>query len=114
MVVRALPVPRVDPNERIEAHRLDLGIWTVVARHGFMETPDVPEFMRLFARQYGFEMEAMATSYFISRASLVTGELPDMSRPRQALFGWLQRNAGRASDHFLLPGNRVVEMGQRG
>ncbi|MCZ2498875.1 potassium transporter Kup [Xylophilus sp. Kf1] len=114
VVVRALPVPRVDPDERIEAHRLDLGVWTVVARHGFMETPDVPEFMRLFARQYGFEMEAMATSYFISRASLVTGELPDMSRPRQALFGWLQRNAGRASDHFLLPGNRVVEMGQRG
>lgn len=114
MVVRALPVPRVDASERIEAHRLDLGIWTVVARHGFMETPDVPEFMRVFAYQQGVGIESMTTSYFISRASLVTGDLPDMSTPRQALFGWMQRNAGRASDHFLLPGNRVVEMGQRG
>jgi KUP system potassium uptake protein len=114
MVVRARPVPRVDARDRIVARRLDLGIWTVVVRHGFMETPDVPEFVRILAYQEGLACESMSTSYFISRASLVTGDLPDMSRPRQALFGWLQRNAGRASDHFRLPGNRVVEMGQRG
>jgi len=114
LVVRACPQPRIEARDRITARRLDLGIWTVVARHGFMETPDVPEFMRVFAYQQGLALESMSTSYFISRASLVTGELPDMSRPRQALFGWLQRNAGRASDHFRLPGNRVVEMGQRG
>jgi len=114
MVVQALPVPRVDAQERIVARQRELGIWTVVARHGFMETPDVPAFMQAFAAQQGLACETMSTSYFTSRASIVAGDLPDMSTPRQALFGWLQRNAGRASDHFQLPGNRVVEMGQRG
>ena len=113
LVVRSRPVPRVDARDRIRAHTLGHGIWVVTARHGFMETPDVPEFIRVFAYQQGLACEAMTTSYFISRASLTVGELPGMSRLRQALFGWLQRNAGRASDHFRLPGNRVVEMGQR-
>jgi KUP system potassium uptake protein len=36
-----------------------------------------------------------------------------MNPVRRALFGWLQRNAGRASDYFEIPGNRLVEMGQR-
>ena len=114
LVVRAMPVPRVDARDRIVARRLELGIWMVVARHGFMETPDVPELIRVFAYQQGQACDSMTTSYFITRASLVTGQLPEMTLPRQALFGWMQRNAGRASDHFRLPGNRVVEMGQRG
>jgi len=114
MVVRAMPVPRVDARGRIVARKLDLGIWTVIVHHGFMETPNVPEFVRMFAYQNGTACDSMTTSYFISRASLVAGDLPGMSKPRQALFAWLQRNASRASDHFMLPGNRVVEMGQRG
>jgi KUP system potassium uptake protein len=36
-----------------------------------------------------------------------------MNPLRRALFGWMQRNAGRASDYFVLPDNRLVEMGQR-
>jgi len=36
-----------------------------------------------------------------------------MSRARQAVFAWLHRNAGRASDWFRLPPNRVVEFGRR-
>jgi KUP system potassium uptake protein len=36
-----------------------------------------------------------------------------MSALRRAFFSWLQRNAGRASDYFEIPGNRLVELGQR-
>jgi KUP system potassium uptake protein len=36
-----------------------------------------------------------------------------MNPVREALFAWMQRNAGRASDYFQLPDNRVVELGQR-
>jgi KUP system potassium uptake protein len=36
-----------------------------------------------------------------------------MNPLRVALFSWMQRNAGRASDYFHLPGNRLVELGQR-
>jgi KUP system potassium uptake protein len=110
--VQPCDTPRVQAAERIEAESLGHGIWTVIARHGFMEAPDVPAFIGVFAYQQGLACTAMTTSYFTSRASVVRGHLPGMNPVRQALFVWLQRNASRASDYFHLPGNRVVELGQ--
>ncbi len=110
--VQPCDTPRVQASERIEAESLGHGIWTVIARHGFMEAPDVPAFIGVFAYQQGLACTAMTTSYFTSRASVVRGHLPGMNPVRQALFVWLQRNASRASDYFHLPGNRVVELGQ--
>jgi len=113
LVVQPSATPRVDAAHRISAEDLGHGVWSVVARHGFMERPDVPEFIRIFAYQKGVACESMSTSYFTSRASVIDAHLPGMNPVRRALFGWLQRNAGRASDYFQLPGNRLVEMGQR-
>ncbi|MGQ3004152.1 MAG: potassium transporter Kup [Hydrogenophaga sp.] len=115
IVLRVLPcdTPRVDARLRIEAESLMTGIWVVTARHGFMERPDVPEFIRILAYQKTLAIDSMKTSYFVSRASVGEENLPGLSPIRRALFGWLQRNAGRASDYFELPDNRLVEMGQR-
>jgi len=115
IVLRVLPcdTPRVDARIRIEAEQLMDGIWMVTARHGFMERPDVPEFIRILAYQKTLAIDSMKTSYFVSRASVGEENLPGMNPIRRALFGWLQRNAGRASDYFELPDNRLVEMGQR-
>lgn len=110
--VLACNTPRVDARERIEAESLGSGVWVVTARHGYMERADVPEFIRILAYQKGLACDSMTTSYFVSRAAIV--DLPGMNPLRRALFSWLQRNAGRASDYFELPGNRLVEMGQRG
>lgn len=111
--VLACDTPRVDARIRIEAEQLMEGIWMVTARHGFMERPDVPEFIRILAYQKTLAIDSMKTSYFVSRASVGEENLPGMNPVRRALFGWLQRNAGRASDYFELPDNRLVEMGQR-
>ena len=113
MCVLTCDTPRVDARQRIEAEPLGHGIWRVIVRHGYMERADVPEFVRIFAYQNGLACESMSTSYFVSRASLGQGPLPGMNSVRRALFGSLQRNAGRASDYFELPGNRLVEMGVR-
>jgi KUP system potassium uptake protein len=111
--VLACDTPRVEARMRIEAESLMKGIWVVTARHGFMERPDVPEFIRILAYQKALAIDSMKTSYFVSRASVGEENLPGMNPVRRALFGWLQRNAGRASDYFEIPGNRLVEMGQR-
>ncbi|WP_443304727.1 potassium transporter Kup [Variovorax sp. CCNWLW235] len=111
--VLACDTPRVEARMRIEAESLMKGIWVVTARHGFMERPDVPEFIRILAYQKALAVDSMKTSYFVSRASVGEENLPGMNPVRRALFGWLQRNAGRASDYFEIPGNRLVEMGQR-
>ncbi len=113
LTVLTVSTPRVDPARRIEAEPLGHGVWAVTARHGFMERPDVPEFIRVLAYQKGLAIESMSTSYFVSRASIVGAPLKGMNPLRQALFRWMQRNAGRVSDYFMLPPNRVVEMGQR-
>jgi KUP system potassium uptake protein len=111
--VLACDTPRVDARLRIEAESLGFGVWVVTARHGFMERPDVPEFIRILAYQKGLACDSMTTSYFVSRAAVGVEHVSGMNPVRSALFGWLQRNAGRASDYFELPGNRLVEMGQR-
>ena len=113
MVIEPQGIPKVNPHERLAAEALGHGIWVVTARHGFMERPNVPEFLRQFAQQNGFECDPMATSYFTSRAALGRHRMPGMNPLRQILFAWMQRNAGRASDYFELPDNRLVEMGQR-
>jgi KUP system potassium uptake protein len=111
--VQATDVPRVDAAHRLDAVDLGDGFWKVVVRHGFMETPDVPEFMKLLTYQRGISTETMTTSYFVSRETVATGALRAMSKPRQAVFAWLHRNSSRASDYFRLPPNRVVEFGRR-
>ena len=113
MEVRTSPVPRVDANNRMTSHSLGHGVWRVTARHGFMETPDVPEFLKLLAYREAQQIEAMATSYFTSRASVGTGKLDGLGSLRKAVFAWMQRNAARAPDYFGLPGNRLIEIGRR-
>jgi KUP system potassium uptake protein len=111
--VEACDTPRVDARQRIEARFLGHGIWVMTARHGFMERAHVPEFIRILAYQKTLAIESTSTSYFVSRATLGDKPLPGMNPLRRALFAWMQRNAGRASDYFGIPGNSLVELGQR-
>jgi KUP system potassium uptake protein len=113
LAVQAMDTPRVDARERITAQDLGSGFWKVTARHGFMEVPDVPEFLKVLSYQKAIPAGMMTTSYFTTRETVATGYLKGMTRARQALFVWLHRNAGRASDYFCLPPNRVVEFGRR-
>jgi KUP system potassium uptake protein len=111
--VEACDTPRVDARQRIEARFLGHGLWAMTARHGFMERAHVPEFIRILAYQKTLAIESTSTSYFVSRATLGDKPLPGMNPLRRALFAWMQRNAGRASDYFGIPGNSLVELGQR-
>jgi KUP system potassium uptake protein len=105
--------PRVDAAHRLTVTELGGGFWRVTVRYGFMEEPDVPEFMKLLTYQKCIPTESMSTSYFVSRETVATGHLKAMTRARQAVFAWLHRNSSRASDYFHLPANRVVEFGRR-
>jgi KUP system potassium uptake protein len=55
----------------------------------------------------------MTTSFFISRALLVTSPNPGMMKWREDLFIALSKNAMNAADFFKIPTNRVIEMGTR-
>jgi KUP system potassium uptake protein len=88
------------------------GFFRVVARSGFMETPNVPELL-LQARTMGLVCEPSTTSYYLGRETLLTSGTSKLSRWRKALFSFVSRNALSATNYFGLPPNRVVELGMQ-
>ena len=108
--VRNERVPKVGGTSAVEVRKLDQGFWSVVARVGFMQDPDVPAILGQASRQ-GLEVDLEDVSYYLGRETLLTGGRAPMARWRKALFSFLSRNARPATQFFHLPPNRVVEIG---
>jgi KUP system potassium uptake protein len=104
--------PRVPASERVTVEPLGEGFFRVVARYGFMESPNVPEVLRL-CRGRGLDIELDAASFYLSRETLLTTGRARMMRWRKALFAILARNARPATAYFRLPPGRVVELGMQ-
>jgi KUP system potassium uptake protein len=104
------PAPWVAGNSALSVKELDHGFFRVVARVGFMQTPDVP---RLLARcePYGLSFDEATTTYYLGRQTLLTTGKARMARWRKLLFSFLMRNARPPTAFFNLPPNRVVELG---
>ncbi len=110
LTVVSAVVPEVDPRGRVSVEPLGEGFWRVVARYGFMETPDVPTALAECA-PLGLELDPHRTSYFLGRQTLLpTGRSP-LGLWRERLFVLLSRNARPAQAFFQIPPNRVVELG---
>ena len=113
--VKTADVPETSPGERVRVTALGHGFWRVVARYGFMQTPNVPQVLDV-VEQLGIRCRPMETSYFLGRERLIPG--PDrpsdkihLSRWRKIIFGIMTRNARSATEFFNIPPNRVVELG---
>lgn len=102
--------PHVDPADRVRVETLTDGFFRVIARFGFMETPDIGRVLAACGEQ-GLELSANTCSFFLSRETIVSGRHPIMSRWRSRLFAYLSRNAQTAAAFFGLPANRVIELG---
>jgi KUP system potassium uptake protein len=104
--------PTVPEDQRVRVHEMGHGFWQVHARFGFAELPDVPAALALCG-QHGLATDPFATSYFLSRETVVPRPRGKMLRWRQNLFEAMSRNAGRAVDYFGIPSNAVIELGTR-
>ena len=105
-----MPVPSVPFGRNFEVEELGEGLWRVVARYGFMQTPHVPRLLAVCLAQ-GLAVDLDDTSYFLGRETLLTSGSSRMPRWRKALFAFLSRNARSATAFYGLPPNRVVELG---
>jgi KUP system potassium uptake protein len=105
-------VPEVPASERVEIKDLDHGFYQIVARYGFMQSPNVPEILRRCGAK-GLKVVEEETSYFLGRETLLTSGRSPLPRWRKALFAFLSRNARPATAFFGIPPNRVVEMGMQ-
>jgi KUP system potassium uptake protein len=106
-------VPYVKDEERITLRDLSNGIYVVRAVFGFNETPDVGRIIELIEVSSGLKFDLMDTSFFLSRDTIVSTALPSMAMWREKLFCWMYQNAGRQSDFFKIPANRLVELGAK-
>jgi KUP system potassium uptake protein len=112
LYVLAERVPVVPPEERVEVRDLGDEVYAVVARSGYMESPDVPRALKQ-CRTKGLRIKLGDTSYYLGRETLLTAGTGAMARWRKALFAYLSRNARPATSFFRLPPNRVVELGMQ-
>ena len=103
-------VPHIPESDRIEVHQLPQGFYQVIVRYGFKDDPDIPLALSMCGA-YGIKYEAMETSFFLGRETIVRHSMPAMMRWRQKLFTWMFRNAETATAFFKIPTNRVVELG---
>jgi KUP system potassium uptake protein len=110
--VQSLRVPEVLPERRLDVKSLGQGFFQVVARTGFMETPNVPRMLEM-CKSHGLVIDLPRTSYYLGRETLLTSGKSHMWRWRKGLFAFISRNARPATAYFGLPPNRVVELGMQ-
>jgi len=104
--------PYVTKSNRLQVDDIGKGFYRVKIFYGFMQTPDVPAALEL-CDKWDLPIDLMTTSFFVSRALIVSSPNPGMSRWREQLFLALSRNAMNAAEFFKIPANRVIEMGTR-
>jgi KUP system potassium uptake protein len=112
LTLRFQEEPWVPAARRIEVQDMGCGFWQVTLNFGFMDKPDVPAALALCA-QHGLPIDMFATSFFLSRETVVPRGKAAMARWRQNLFEAMSRNCGRAVDYFGIPSNAVIELGTR-
>lgn len=104
-------VPTVPDSERITIEPLRDGFYRILARYGFMETPQIPDIMK-HASASGIHASKAETTYYLGREELIpSSEGSIVWRWRKKLFRFMSRNATSPTKYFGLPPNRVVELG---
>jgi len=110
LTLRTEDAPFVHNVRRVTIEQLSPTFWRVVASYGYKETPDMEEIFHRCGLE-GLSCRMMETSFFMSHESLILGKRPWYLLIRGKLFIALSRNALRAPDQYLIPPNRVIELG---
>jgi KUP system potassium uptake protein len=105
-------IPTVPPAERVEVEDLGQGFYRLLAHYGFMETPNVPEILRL-AAPHGLKVEPNTATYFLGRETLLTSGNTPLPAWRKLLFVFMSRNASNPTAFFGIPPHRVIEVGMQ-
>jgi KUP system potassium uptake protein len=115
--VDVAPLPHVPEAERFTVDHLGdavEGMTHITVRFGYIETPDVPNALRAITpEQSDGRLDLDDATYFLSKVEVREGPAHDMARWRKRLYLASAHVATDASDHFRLPRDRVVVMGEQ-
>jgi KUP system potassium uptake protein len=103
-------VPHVPDENRVTVTQIREGFVRIIARYGFMESPDV---VALFERPDSPMPPLEHTTFFLGSETVLAKDSSGMYRRRTQLFSFLARNAVRPSAFFNIPSRRVMEIGSQ-
>lgn len=105
--------PWVPFHERISITPLGHHFVQVSIKYGFKDPPDIPAALEYARQWHSLEIDLFATSYFLSRETVVPKTNGKMSKWREEIFASMSRNAGSIVSYFRIPTNQVIELGTR-
>ena len=103
-------VPHVPPAERVTVKAIGKGFYSVIARYGFMDDPDIEDVLAA-CQMKSLDIPIAGTTFFLGRETLVASDRPGMPQWREQLFAFMSRNALRATAFFKIPADQVFEVG---
>ncbi len=112
VTVRNHEVPWIGLDKRTEIQSLGHDCWQVLVNYGFKNDPDLPGALQQLKGR-GCDLDAMTTSYFLSRDIVIPTIGSGMAPWREKLFAQMHHNASAAAEFLNLPNNAVVELGSK-
>jgi KUP system potassium uptake protein len=104
------PRPKVDEADRFDLRSEGDGVYRVAVRYGFMEEPNIPAVIARL-RGKGLDVDPDEVVYVLGRETILASHRPGMALWRERLFGFLTRNAARATAFYQIPPRQVIEVG---
>jgi KUP system potassium uptake protein len=102
--------PTVPESERLTLNEIGEGIWRVVGRYGYMESPDATALLNQVATR-GVPIDPTAAIYFFNREMIIPGGDAKMWKWQKHLYGFLSRNARPAKDYYRIVPSQIIEIG---
>jgi KUP system potassium uptake protein len=99
--------PRLDPVRRVSIEEILPGVYSITARFGFMETPDVSEALKS-CRTRGLRVFTEDSSFFVGRHVVRARPLPGLKGLQRRLFARMQQHSTQAAEFFRMPFRGVV------
>ncbi len=110
MTITAEEVPHVDDEERLTIDSLGEGVWRVVGRYGYMESPDVANLVTRVKNQ-GVALNLMSTTFYFNREMIIGGGNARMWEWQKNLYAFLSRNARPVKDYYQIMPTQIIEIG---
>lgn len=110
MSVQSTSVPEVADDEQVTVSELRDGFWTLTARHGFLQSADVPRMLRNACKQ-GLETSEGTTTYYLGRTIVTPRGRSGMPGFQKRFFCALAQVSSNNPLYFSIPPGRMIELG---
>jgi KUP system potassium uptake protein len=110
LTMQTSEVPFVPDEERFQLTEIGWGIWRVVGRYGYMQSPDASLLLQDTA-QRGVHLDPASAVYFFNRELVFPDGDSTLPHWQKRLYGFLSRNAQPAKDYFKIPPAQIIEIG---